>query len=197
MNKRNISFKSRSSFFTGMLIFLLAFTLQQCSSSLMVKTDYDKETDFTRYKKFAFYQYEDKNHPIQEVNKRRIYMGIEEELARKGIKLSNDPDLLINIYTIIQRQEGGVVRETQGNWGVYGGYGTYGSSFGISYSTPQTYHISGYATGDVVVDLVDRKNMKLVLQGVVNTTVHEDDRDVDKKIKYVIKKIFQKIPDVK
>ena len=68
-------------FSKGIAIVLLSFALQQCSSSLLVKTDYDQDADFSQYKTFAFYQYEDKQAEINELNKRRIHSAIEEELA--------------------------------------------------------------------------------------------------------------------
>ena len=87
--------------------------------------------------------------------------------------------------------------KNRGNVGIYCGFGPYGSGFGISYSTPRTYHVPGYASGDVVIDLVDRKTMKLVMQGVVTTTVQQGDNDVNRKITYAVKKVFKKIPDLK
>jgi hypothetical protein len=64
-----------------------------------VNTDYDTQTDFSAYKSFAFYKTGIDKAPISELDKRRILRAIDKEMQAKGFTKSEQPDLLVSIYT--------------------------------------------------------------------------------------------------
>ena len=193
------SFKS----LTTLIPIILVLGITSCSSTLNVKTEVDKEVDFTKYSTFDFYQLQEENEKMDMLTKQRVLMAIEQELGKKGIKKSNAPDVLINIYTLISRTPGQVAYNPGGvntrvGMGMYGGYyGGYGGSFGVSYSAPSQTYIKGYNRGQFIVDMVDRTNMQLVLQGVVMSEAEEGNKDQQRRIDYAVKKIFADIPDLK
>ncbi len=183
-----------------LLLIALPLLLTNCSSSLQVKTNYDKEADFSQYKTFDFYQIKEENSSLGELTWRRILMAIEQELGQKGIKKSNDPDLLINLYALSNLRQETTVNNNGVTYfgGMYGGYYMpYGAGFGISYSPNVTTSTSTYRDGTFVIDVIDRRKKQLVLQAVVNSSAEVNARDSDRRINYAVRKIFAKIPNKK
>ncbi len=184
-----------------LFVFVLsAFFLTQCSDSLQVKTNYDESVDFSQYKTFDFYQIKEENGSLGELTWRRILMAIEQELGKKGIKKSNDPDLLINLYALSNIRQETTVNNNGVTYfgGMYGGYYMpYGAGFGISYSPNVTTSTTAYREGTFVVDVIDRHKKQLVLQGIVNSSAEVNPRDSDRRINYAVRKIFAKIPEKK
>ena len=76
--------------------------------------------------------------------------------------------------------------------GYYGAASPYGTAIGISVS-PQGKYSEYYTKGTVTIDLVDRKQNKLVLEGVAKVDAGSGE-DADAMINYTVQKIFKKIP---
>ncbi len=178
--------------FAKLFLFIIPLVIFGCSSSLKVYTTHDKSADLTSYKTFDFYEIKEEHLKLKEVNRRRLAMAIEVELGYKGIKRSvNDPDLLVNLYSLINRSETTVTNE--GGVGYYGAASPYGTAIGISVSPPGNYS-KYYTTGSVTIDLVDRIENTLILEGVAKIDATDND-DADRMINYTVKKVFEKIPD--
>ena len=77
---------------------LLIFLATSCVS-VRVSSDYDKNADFKQYKTFAFYKKGIDKVDISDLDKRRILRAIEADLLAKGFTKSENPDLLVNIFT--------------------------------------------------------------------------------------------------
>ena len=175
---------------------LLLFTfilLYNCSSPLKVYTTQVDDVDFKSYKTFDFYEIKEEHLRLKEVNRRRLAMAIEVELGMKGIKRSiNEPDLLVNVFSLINRTENTDAENNTSAVGYYGAASPYGTSIGISVSPPAKYS-AYYTQGSVTVDLVDRKQNRLILEGVAKVDADSGD-DADAMINYTVKEIFKKIP---
>jgi len=81
----------------------LVFLLSSCSS-VKVVADYDTATDFSQYKTFAFYKKGIDKAEISDLDKRRILKAVEAELMAKGFTKSENPDILVNIFTKAQKK---------------------------------------------------------------------------------------------
>lgn len=172
---------------------LLAFALYSCSTSLKVHTTQEKNVDFKSYKTFDFYEIKEDHLRMKEVNRRRLAMAIELELGYKGYKRSiNNPDLLVNLYSLINRTEN-LNSSNTSSVGYYGAATPYGAGIGVSVS-PKGKYSEYYTKGTVTIDLVDRVQNKLILEGVAKVDAGSGD-DADRMINYTVKKVFQKIPD--
>ena len=77
---------------------LLLFVLGSCCS-VRVATDYDKNVDFGQFKTYAFYKNGIDKVEISDLDKKRILRAIDEVMASKGFTKSENPDLLVNIFT--------------------------------------------------------------------------------------------------
>jgi hypothetical protein len=172
------------------LLFVLAAV--SCSAPMKVSSNIDKSVDFSKYKTFNFYEIKEEHLPIKEVNRRRLVMAIELELGYKGIKkISENPDILVNLYSAINRREA-MSSGNQSNVGYYGAASPYGTGVGISVSP--NANVSSYTKGTVVFDLVDRVENKLVLESIATIDATDND-DADRIINYTVRDVFKDIPD--
>jgi len=165
------------------LIVLLAIVAVSCSAPMKIYTTVDKTIDFSSYKTFNFYDIREEH---------LLAMAIELELGYKGIKkVTENPDLLVNLYSSINRRD--VTTVNQSAVGYYGAATPYGMGVGISVSPPSSY-ASTYTTGTVTFDLVDRQENKLILEGIATIDATDND-DADRMINYTVKDVFKDIPD--
>ena len=79
-------------------IALIAMVITSCSS-VRVAADYDRQVDFNQYKTFAFFKSGIDKAEISDLDKKRILRAIEAELLAKGYTKSENPDVLISIFT--------------------------------------------------------------------------------------------------
>jgi len=100
---------------------VFVFLIVSSCSSVKVVADYDSATDFSNYKTFAFYKKGIDKAEISDLDKRRILKAVEAQLMAKGFTKSEDPDILVNIFTKARRK----VDVYNNSYG-YGGYGGYG-----------------------------------------------------------------------
>ena len=123
--------------------FFLLFLLASCSS-VRVNADYDKQVNFEQYKTYAYIKASIDKVEISDLDKRRILRAIENELKAKGMVVSDNPDVLVNIFTK-SREKIDVYNNSYHGW--YPWY--YGPNFG-----PQ---ISTYTEGTLFIDLIDKE----------------------------------------
>ena len=161
----------------------LLFLLASCSS-VRVTSDYDTSTDFSKYKTFAFYKKGIDKVDISDLDKRRILKAVESELLTKGFTKSENPDLLVNIFTK-SRQKIDIY-----NNNMYYGWRPwyYGPNFGM--------HISNHTEGTLFIDLIDANKKELAWQGIgsgaLNTTGNVAKKE--ERIKEFVAEIMAKYP---
>ena len=136
--------------------FIVSLIISSCSS-IHVAADYDRSVNFSSYKSFSFFQEGIKKVKISDLDKRRILNAIENELISKGLKKSDNPDLLVNIITK-ERKEVNIYNQNFGMWGWSWGWGP---TFGLN----QT-NISDSTNGTLFIDLIDNNKKELVWQGI-------------------------------
>ncbi len=141
--------------------------LAACSSGPEIKSDYDREVDFSQYKTYGFFN----PMGIENRNYSSIYgsvfrEAISREMESRGYRLSDNPDLLINVSARLQDKTKVTTTSDPYMSGGYYGYrhGAYGAWGGYGYGT--TTHVSNYTEGTVNVDLVDRVLKRMVWEGV-------------------------------
>lgn len=168
LNIKNLASKKLLKF-TPMLFLLLV--LSSCSS-VRVASDYDKEANFETYKTFAFFKPGIDKAEINDIDKRRILRAIEAKLMEKGYTKSENPDMLVSIFTKSNLRVD-VYNNAWGNgawgWGGYGGWGWNGNNNNVSTSTE----------GVLYIDLIDTKKKELIWQG--SGTGNLNTRNIQKK----------------
>ena len=178
---------------TRSTFFLFAIFLSSCSS-VRVAADYDKEANFNNYKTFAFFKPGIDKAEINDIDKRRILRAIEAELMAKGYTKSENPDMLVSIFTK-SNQRVDIYNNAWGNgaWG-WGGFGRWGWG-GIGMGGSQ---VSTKTEGVLFIDLIDTNKKELIWQG--SGTGYLVTKNIDKKearIKEFVSKMIAEFPPEK
>ncbi len=140
------------------LKYFLLLLLLGCSSTKVIY-DYDSKTNFKVFKTFNFF--DDAGKGLNELDIKRITNELKNGLQKKGMKLSDTPDVYINI---ISEQAESVNRNTIGV-GIGGG-GNVG--FGISGGIPIG---AKKINQQLTIDFVDSTNDNLLWQGIANSKI--------------------------
>jgi len=135
-----------------------------------VRYNFDKDTDFSRFKTYKWVVLKDAT-PMNDIMDKNIKEAIDAQLAAKGLtKIDDDKaDLYIGY-------QGAVGQEKQftsynSSWGYGGGWyggGWYGGGPSSSMTTGQT---STIYVGQIAVDMYDSANKDLVWRGVASKTI--------------------------
>mgnify|MGYP000673679609 CR=1 FL=1 len=167
-------------------LFILVFIFGFAScSTVRVTTDYDAKTDFTPYKTFAFYKKGIDKAKISDLDKRRILRAIEVEMLAKGFTKSNDPDLLVSIFT---RSRNKVNVDTGVRYPNRFWYPAY-------YYGHDRVRITKQTEGTLFIDLIDKKNKKLLWQGIGSGALKaKTGPKKEAKIQLFVKEILNKFP---
>lgn len=169
--------------------FLLLFVFASCST-VTVYSDYDKTVDFTPYKTYAYFKPGIDKVEISDLDKRRILRAIDDQMQAKGFTKSENPDLLVNIFTKSREQVD--VNQFTAGWGYGWGWGwnpymMYGGQTTVSTSTEGTLYI----------DLIDAKKKEMIWQGEGVGTLTRNIDKKDEKIAEFVGKILAQYPPVK
>jgi hypothetical protein len=142
----------------GFLLVLIIVLLSSCSA-VNVVTDYDSNVDFNKYKTFAFYKPEIDKAKISDLDKKRILRAIETELLAKGFTKSNNPNMLVGIFTKSREK---VNINQNNNFGFGFGWGFNPFWGGMN----NNLNVSQYTEGTLFIDFIDKEKKELVWQGV-------------------------------
>lgn len=163
-------------------LLLFVAVLTSCSS-VRVSSDYDKSVDYSQYKTYAFYKDGIDKVKIHDLDKKRILKAIERELQAKGMTASENPDVLINIFTEATER----VDVSHWNYGYGWGWGPFG--MGMNHST-----VNRSTEGTLYIDLIDGKKKELVWQGVGEGALTKNIERKEERINEFVNKILAKYP---
>lgn len=161
-------------------------------SSVSVDADYDDHIAFSEYKTFGYYKDGISKVQISDLDKSRILSAIEYQLNAKGLIRSNDPDILVNIFT--KTREEISVNQFNAGWGYGWGFGWNPWMWNPNVMTTTTTITEGF----LYIDLIDAKKNELVWQGVgrgrIDTSMKKRERTINE---FVYKIIAQYPPKIK
>ena len=167
-------------------IALVAMVITSCSS-VRVAADYDKQVNFDQYKTFAFFKSGIDKAEISDLDKKRILRAIETELLAKGYTKSENPDMLVSIFTKSNQR----VDVYNNSWG-YGAWGWGAPGWGWGWNIQP--NISTRTQGVLFVDLIDSKKKELVWQGQGTGYLSTNMDKKEERIKEFVAKIMEKYP---
>ena len=161
----------------------LIFFVASCSS-IRVSTDYDTNADFSQYKTFAFYKKGIDKAEISDLDKRRILKAVESEMMAKGFTKSENPDLLVNIFTKSTQKVDVYNNDFYYGWHPW----YYGPNFGTQ--------VSKYTEGTLFIDLIDANKKELAWQGIGSGALNTSGNVAKKeeKIKEFVAEIMAQYP---
>ena len=165
-----------------LIILFLVSILTSCSS-LYVNTDYDKKANFAAYKTYAYNKISIDKLEISDLDKKRILYALDAAMHTKGFSKSENPDVLINIFT--KERERVNVYNNMG-WGPGWGWGM-GMGFTQTTTTPE---------GTLYIDIVDAKTKELVWQGIGTGYLTTNFEKKDERIAEFVSKILEQYPPI-
>jgi hypothetical protein len=169
------------------LLSVLGFFILTSCSSVYVNTDYDKKANFAAYKTYAYNKSSIDKLEISDLDKKRILYAIDAAIPTKQFSKSENPDVLINIFT--KERERVDVYNNMG-WGYGFGWG-WGPNWGMGFSRTTTT-----PEGTLYIDIVDAKTKELVWQGIGTGYLTTNTEKKDKRIAEFVAKILEKYPPI-
>jgi hypothetical protein len=169
-------------------------------SSLKVYHDIDPSVDFSKYKTLEYYGWADESDKIlSQLDKNRIEKAFGNEFRRRGIEIVESGGDLIGTLFIVVEQKKGATATTTHMGGMYGGYygGYYGWGPGFGWGgghSTTTIHEYDYAVGTLVCDIFDKKEEKLIWEGIGTGEINENPQNRDKTIPKTVQAIMSKFP---
>jgi hypothetical protein len=166
-------------------VLLLFGVFMTSCNTVRVATDYDQNANFNQYKTYAFFKPGIDKAEISDLDKKRILRAIEIEMTSKGFTKSEEPSLLVSIFT-----------KTKENINIYQDnmYGYYGWGWNPWYWGAGRNTVSTTSEGTLYIDLIDAEKKELVWQGMGTAALAQDVSRKQERISEIVKKIMEKYP---
>jgi len=185
--------KFKKFYFTSFILVLFSNLL-----FAQVKSDYDKEADFTKFKTYTFRGWEKNSDQIlNDIDKKRILDAFQHELTIRGMTADNtNPDVGITLFIIVENKTSKTAY-TNYNGGMgygmgrYGGWGYGGMGMG---SSTTTISENDYQEGTIVIDFFDESTKNLVWQGILTKEITAKPNKREKTIPKNVAKLMYKYP---
>lgn len=171
------------------LLLLLIIAFSSCNS-IKVTSDYDTKVDFNTYKTFAFYKKGIDKAEISDLDKKRILRAVEAELSILGMIKSQNPDMLVSIFTKSREK----VNINQNNFGYGYGFG-WGWNPWMRNGANNNLQVSQYTEGTLFIDFIDKEKKELIWQGIgTGALIIQNREKKEERIKEFVKEIVARFP---
>ncbi|WZL89970.1 DUF4136 domain-containing protein [Salinimicrobium sp. 3283s] len=165
-----------------LVLFVLVMT--SCST-VKVATDYDREVNFSQYQTYAFFKPGIDKAEISDLDKKRILRAIDQEMQEKGFTKSDNPDMLVSIFTKTKEN----VNIYNNAYGYGYGWGWHPWYWGSGYNT-----VSSTTEGTLYIDLIDAGKKELVWQGMGTAALSRKVEQKQERINEIVEEILEKYP---
>ncbi|WP_423819847.1 DUF4136 domain-containing protein [Salinimicrobium sp. TIG7-5_MAKvit] len=165
-----------------LVLFVLVMT--SCST-VKVATDYDREVNFSKYQTYAFFKPGIDKAEISDLDKKRILRAIDQEMQEKGFTKSDNPDMLVSIFTKTKEN----VNIYNNAYGYGYGWGWHPWYWGSGYNT-----VSSTTEGTLYIDLIDAGKKELVWQGMGTAALSRKVEQKQERINEIVEEILEKYP---
>lgn len=160
--------------------------LSSCTT-VRVASDYDQQVNFKQYKSFAFFKPGIDKADISDLDKKRILRAIEADMTAKGFIKSDNPDMLVSIFT--ESRENVNIYKNSWNWGWFGwGWNPW---WGANYNS-----VSRVKEGTLYIDLIDACKKELVWQGMGTAALTSKVEKKQERINEIVTAILSKYPPI-
>lgn len=165
-------------------IFFIVMLFISCST-IKVNYDYERETDFAGYNTYNYFG--DIQTGIPELDENRFFKAMDITLQTKGLKFSEEPDILIDVKSIIYEAQSG------NSVGIGLGGGSGGLGGGVSVGIPVG---SPNLTREIEINFIDARKNTMVWQAIGTQPYKEGAPPAikEEKMQELVAKIFEKYP---
>ena len=190
--------------FGAVLGVLFLMTTAPATFAASVKSDYQKEFDFTKLHTFAFKTERASNDPLatNTIEAERIKNALTAQLSANGFTQNGDnPDFIVAFYSRTKQQT--AVQSSPFGFGPDFGPG-FGRGFGWGYGIP--FHnrwrwgygpdiwTTNYTQGCVMADIINPRTNELVWRGMVMDTINgvgQTEKQTDQAAKNLVSKFLK------
>lgn len=163
-----------------------------------VTADYDKTTDFTKYKTYFFAGWIEGSTMPNQFDLERILKSLNSELNSRDVLISDSTSakMAMTLHLVVDNKSSTTAYTNYNGMGGFGGYG-WGAGVGgvgLGGSSTTTYSENDYKEGTLVVDFYDLAAQKLIWQGVIQKSIAEKPQKREKAIPKNIAKLMKKYP---
>ena len=148
-----------------------------------VTADYNKDTDFSRYKTYRWIKEPETENPLM---RQRVIDDVNDSLRAKGLRLvTSDADLCIAAHAATREQQ------TLNTFydGFAGGWRWRGTGLGSATTTVSTYDV-----GTLVVDIFDASTKEAIWRGTASKTLSSNPQKNTAAVNKAIDKMFKNFP---
>ena len=165
-------------------VLLLLLLVSSCSS-IHVNYDYEKGTDFSKYKTYNYYS--DLETGMNELDTKRFLKVLDAKLQAKGFTISETPDFFINI----QSSEFQEAQSSTVGLGVGGSGGHVGGGLSVGIPIGQSK-----INRRIIIDFIDENGKGLFWQAVSesNFNPNASPSTREEKLKAIVEKVLSQYP---
>ena len=168
---------TRKAVLTSLVVFALAVT----SLAQQVKTDYDRDANFSKYKTFSFEKIQTQDPLMVD----RIKSAVSGTLTAKGLtQVASGGDISVVAVEMTNTQQ-----RLDTFYNGFGGGWRFGGRFGDATTTTETYQV-----GTLVVDMFDSQSKELLWRGSASNTLSNKSNTNIKNLDKGVQKMFKKYP---
>ena len=177
-----------------LIALMVAPFLYSCDEAKFT-SDYDKSADFTSFKTFGYYGWQEESDKIlNRFDKERIEVSVRKEFESRGMKFVPEgtgvPDVVVALYIVVDTKTSRTAYTTHmGGMGM--GYGGWGWGGGASTTSYNEYD---YLVGSFIISVFDHSKKQLVWEGVVSGTIDDNPKSREKNTPKVVKRMFADYP---
>lgn len=159
--------------------------------------NFDKDTDFSKFKTYKWVEIKNSDH-VDQIVEKQITAALDSELASKGLTKTDadEADLYIAYQTAVGTEK--QFNSYQSSWGYGPGWrgGWYGGGMGSTMTTGSTTTIY---VGQLAIDIYDTPNKDLVWRGVASKTIDPKAKPEkqSKSIQKAVTKLLKNYPPQK
>lgn len=166
----------------GYILLVLIFT--SCHV-VRVNTDYEKKTDFSNYTTYNYYT--DMVTGLSELEEKRLIKVLDVAMQSKGLRLSEEPDFLINIQSGFFQAP----RNNSVGLGVGGAGRNVGGGVSVGIPIGQSN-----IQREIIFDFVDSQKEQLFWQATSKSSFNENATPLERedKLKDIVVKVLSKYP---
>ena len=165
----------------AILTSIVVFVLTAASLAQQVKTDYDRDANFSKYKTFSFEKIQTQD-PLW-VD--RIKSAVTAALTAKGLsQVDSGGDISVVAVGMTKTQQ-----RLDTFYNGFGGGWRFGGRFGDATTTTETYQV-----GTLVIDMFDSGTKELLWRGSASGTVSNNSKNNIKNLDKGVQKMFQSYP---
>jgi|SRR5450755_34471 hypothetical protein len=172
--------------FSSAFLFVL-FLFNSCGPVLTVTNDYDHSANFSQYHTFKIVKLEQQYQALSQFNQMRIINAVQAQMVARGFTLSETPELLVNITSILKNEKQ-VVANTYGYGGGYRPYAWGGGNMST------TVNVQDYTAGSLIIEVASASTQKLLWEGIGNQDIDAPIKNPDKLINTAVQKIMASFP---